>query len=483
VKSPIRKQLRTRLTLWYMAVLGVILGVYVLLVLAFQYALVTRQIYHDEVQDVVTVEGLLSFDSQGTLQLQQNYFSHPRSHLLIDRLMEIRDPSGVVLYRSPALNGMSLGGPSLPDEGDESFNERVVRLADGSHAFVISHIHAMQGRTVLIRLGYSLVPFRERMLQFLGILLIAVPITLLLAGFAGYAIAKRALMPLAQMAATAEKITATNLNNRIEIENPDDELGHMGRVLNHLLQRLEEAFVQLQRFTADAAHELRAPLASLRTVGELALREESSVDGYREAVGSILEETSRVNQTIDGLLLLAKAEAAQPGVACTSFSLVELTGEVMSVLEVLVEERQIHVKERGHQSTSALVHSDRGLVRAAIMNILHNAIKFSPIGSSLRIDFANHQSSQRFVELSVQDQGPGIGPSEHEKVFDRFFTSANRETVSMAGSGIGLSLAKLVIERNGGEIFFDPSVSEGARCVVRLLVVEVQSDGTEQESN
>lgn len=474
MKSLLRKQLRTRLTLWYVAVLGVILGVYVLLVLAFQYVLVTRQIYHDEVQDVVTVEGLLSFDSQGTLQLQQNYFSHPRSHLLIDRLMEILDPSGVVLYRSPTLNGMSLGGPSLPDEGDETFNERVVKLADGSHAFVISHIHAMQGRTVLIRLGYSLVPFRERMLQFLGILLIALPITLLLAGFAGYAIAKHALMPLGQMAATAEKITATNLNDRIGIENPDDELGHMGRVLNHLLQRLEEAFVQLQRFTADAAHELRTPLASLRTVGELALQEENSLDGYREAIGSILEETSRVNQTIEGLLLFAKAEAAQPETARTSFSVVELTGEVLSVLEVLLEERQISVDERRQKSSSAIVHADRGLVRAAIMNILHNAIKFSPVGSTLRIDFANYQSTQRFMQLSVQDQGPGIYPSELEKVFDRFFTSANRETASMSGSGIGLSLAKLVIERNGGEIFFDPSVSQGARCIVRLPVIAAQ---------
>ncbi len=108
MKSLLRKQLRTRLTLWYMAVLGVILGFYVILVLAFQYVLVTRQIYHDEIQDVVTVEGLFFFDSEGTLQLQQNYFSHPRSHLLIDRLMEIRDPSGVVLYRSPTLNGMTL---------------------------------------------------------------------------------------------------------------------------------------------------------------------------------------------------------------------------------------------------------------------------------------------------------------------------------------------------------------------------------------
>jgi heavy metal sensor kinase len=396
--------------------------------------------------------------------------------------MEIRDLSGVVLYRSPTLNGMSLGGPSHPNEGDEDFNERVVRLADGSHAFVISHIHSMQGRTVLIRLGYSLIPFRERMFQFLGILLIALPITLLLTGFASYAIAKRALMPLTQMAATAEKITATNLNNRIEIENSDDELGHMGRVLNHLLQRLEEAFVQLQRFTADAAHELRTPLASLRAVGELALHEENSLDGYREAIGSILEETSRVNQTIEGLLLLAKAEAVQPGDVRTSFSLVELTEEVLSVLEVLLEERQITIEQRGQKSTSAVVHADRGLVRAAIMNILHNALKFSPSGSTLRIDFATYQSTEPFVELSVHDQGPGISPSEHERVFDRFFTSADRETATKSGSGIGLSVAKLVIERNGGEIFFDLSVSEGARCIIRLPAIAIKPVVTESGS-
>jgi heavy metal sensor kinase len=474
MKGTLRKQLRTRLTLWYVAVLAVVLGFYVILVLAFQYALVTRQIYHDEIQDVVTVEGLLFFDSQGTLQLQHNYFSHPRSHLLIDRLMEIRDPSGVVLYRSPTLNGISLGGPSLPNEGLESFNERVVKLADSSHVFVISHTHSMQGRTVLIRLGYSLVPFHERMLQFLGILLIALPMTLLLAGLAGYAIAKRALLPLGLMAARAEKITANNLQDRLEIENPDDELGHMGRVLNHLLQRLEESFVQLHRFTADAAHELRTPLASLRTVGELALRGENTVEGYREAIGSILEESLRVNQTIEGLLLLAKAEATQLGSEGTPFSLVELTEEILSVLEVLIEDRHILVEQSGQKLTPAIVLADRRLVRAAIMNILHNAVKFSPAGSALRIDFTTYESTRRFVQLSVHDQGPGISPSEYERVFDRFFTSAHRETASMSGSGIGLSVAKLVIERNGGEIFFDSAVSEGARCVVRLPSIKLQ---------
>ena len=129
----IAKQIRGRLTVWYTAILAMILVVYIVLVFFFQYKFVANQIYHDEVQDVETVEGLLYFDKDGALQLQQSYFSHPRSHLLIDRLMEVRDLSGVVLFRTSNLNGMSLGGSSLPNEGDGDFNQRVVKMPDGAH--------------------------------------------------------------------------------------------------------------------------------------------------------------------------------------------------------------------------------------------------------------------------------------------------------------------------------------------------------------
>ena len=115
--------LRTRLTLWYVGVLALLLVVYAAVVLAFQYGALTRQLYHDEVQDVVTVEGLLFFDQAGNLQLAQNYYSRPQSHLLVDRLMEIRDLSGNVLYRASTLHGMALGGPLRAGEGDAGFDE------------------------------------------------------------------------------------------------------------------------------------------------------------------------------------------------------------------------------------------------------------------------------------------------------------------------------------------------------------------------
>ena len=469
MKSRLRQQLRTRLTLWYVLMLGLILAFYIVTVFAFQYASIKRQVYHDEVQDVETVEGLLVFSAQGTLELQQNYFSHPRSHLLIDRLMEVRDLSGTVLYRSPALHGMSMGGPLRAGEGEDSFDEREVRVADGTHVFLISHTHPVQGRMLVIRLGYSLALFRERMRAFLNILLIALPATLLLAGMAGYLIAKRALRPLEQMAIKAETISASNLNYRLEVGNPDDELGQMARVLNHLLERLEQAFAQLQRFTADAAHELRTPLAAIRSVGELVLRTGDRSPGqYQEAIGSILEETSRLNQTIEDLLSLARAEAAQPGVGRTTFSLLALLSEVLSVLEVLTEDKGLSLEQQLHVDPAVAIHADRGLVRAALMNVLHNAVKFSPPQSLIVIELAAAAETPGFVEIRITDQGPGIRVAERDRVFERFFTGSARATSSMAGSGIGLSIAKLAVERSGGEVFFDLSQKEGARCVVRL---------------
>jgi len=459
--------LRTRLTLWYVAVLAALLLFYAALVFAFQYVVLTKQIFHDEVQDVVTVEGLLYFDAQGALQLRQDYYSRPQSHLLVDRMMEVRDPSGEVLYRSPTLQGMPLGGPIRPGEGDAGFDEHIVRLPDGSHVFLISHVHAMQGRTMVIRLGYNLAPLRARMIQFLAVLLIAIPLALITAGIAGQLIARRALRPVELMARRAAGITASNLDHRLEIVNPNDELGNMGGAFNHLLDRLEQAFAQLQRFTADAAHELRTPIAALRATGEVALASEGAPATYREALGSILEETGRLNETIESLLLLARVEAARPEDPQTTFSLAALVDEVLEVLEVVIEERGITVAQHVPDKL-AHIRGDRPLLRIAIMNVVHNAVKFSPDGSTITISYREGVARTDAIVLSVRDQGPGIGPGEHETVFERFYVGTQRPESERSGTGLGLSIARLILDRLGGRIWFERDDSQGAECVMEF---------------
>jgi signal transduction histidine kinase len=459
--------LRIRLTLWYVGVLALLLIVYASVVFAFQYVVLTRQLYHDEVQDVITVEGLLFFDESGNLQLRQDYYSRPQSQSLVDRFLEVRDLGGRILYSSTTLHGMPLGGSLAPGEGDKGFDERIERLNDGSHVFAVSHIHSLQGRTVIIRLGYDLAPLRARMFQFFMLLVIAIPLALLLAAIAGQAIARRALRPLERMTARAERITASNLSDRLEVANEHDELGHMARVFNHLLQRLQQAFQQLQRFTADASHELRTPLAAIRTISEVALEKSAHTEAYREALGNVLEESGRLNQTIDSLLLLAKAESAPPENFQQGFIFLDLMTEIIILLEVLGEESGVRITEVHPELAAVEVRGDRGLIRIALMNVLHNALKFSPEGSTITIAFNRPSASS--LQITIQDQGPGIAAGEHAKVFERFFTS-NGLTSANGGVGLGLSIAKLIIERAGGSIWFDEDFHQGAKCVINLAL-------------
>jgi signal transduction histidine kinase len=469
--------IRTRLAVWFVAILTGILTIYIAVVFSFQYFLLERQIFHDEIQDVETVEGLLYFDAAGALHLQDNYHSRPQSHLLEDRLMEVRDQSGVILYRSATLHDMILGGATFPDEGATSYNERSIAIADGTHVLLISHLHPVQNKLVLIRLGYSLEPLHDRMLHFFFLLLLATPIALVAAGFAGYRIARRALRPLDLMAARAEQITAINLHDRVTVENPHDELGHMARVLNHLLDRLQQAFSQLQRFTADAAHELRTPLAAVRALGETSLLETQNAEEYRETIGSMLEETIRLNQTIDGLLLLAKAELGQTDKQQSPFSLPVLAKEIITLLDVLLEERNITVVQEGDTSLFEEIIADRSLVRIAFLNVLHNAIKFTADGSKLLIVYSfEERENNNFQKVCIHDKGPGIPPAERERVFDRFYTSSSTPTANRSGAGLGLSIAKLIVDRSGGRIFFDePQLAQGASCCIELPILKTDS--------
>lgn len=476
MRIPGQNTLRTRLTLWYVGVLGLSLIIFVAVVFAFQYAILARQIYHDQVQDVITAEGLLYFDSAGNLQFSQNYFSRPQSHLLVDRLMEVRALDDSVLYRSSTLHGMSLGGPLRPREGDAGFNERILRLNDGSHVFAVSHIHSMQGRTMVIRVGYSLSALRTRMMQFLLTLLIAAPLTLLLAGIAGQQIARRALRPLERMAARAELITVSNLGNRLTEGNEPDELGQIARAFNQLLQRLEGAFSQLQRFTSDAAHELRTPLAAIRTVGEVALTQNGNPETYRKALENVLEEATRLDQTVASLLLLAKAEGAGRAGDEVPFTFSELMSEVTSLLKVLADERNIRIVGECSELGRIAVRFDRSLLRIAFINVLHNALKFSPDQGVIRISYEELVNPDR-LRVSIKDEGPGIRTGEYDLVFDRFFTSRSSDTAPQSGTGLGLSTAKLIIERGGGQISFDVQSGDGARCVIVLPVFDRSADG------
>jgi heavy metal sensor kinase len=454
---------RHRLTLWYVGVFGLMLLLFICGATVLEYWQLTRQLYHAEIQDIETAEGLLAFAPDGRLALHEEYHNHPQSLLLLDRYMEVLTPSGQVLLRNAKLQGRDLGEPPFSEEGLSSYHERRVRLSDGTRVLLISHIHSIGDRPLLIRLAYSSAPIEHGVLQFVVLLLLAVPPALLFAGVAGYRMAHGALQPLQKMALRAETITASDLGQRLPVENPNDELGHMARVFNELLQRLQNSFEILKRFTADASHELRTPLSSIRSVGEVALQRLHTTEEYRDTIGSMLEEVTRLTEMVDGLLSISRADAGQVVLHRTTFSALELAREVVTLLGLLAEEKGQHIQIEGDAGLT--VNADRLVLQRGVGNIIENAIKHGPGGGRISILVAR---TGNYVDISVEDRGETIPEALREKIFERFFRIDASRSRDAGGSGLGLAIAKWAIEVNGGSVSLRPGQQGGNFFLVRI---------------
>lgn len=461
--------IRTRLTLWYIGIFSLVIGVYICAACSIQYWELNDQLRHAEIQDMETVEGLLYFDAQGSLQLHEDYHSRPQDRLLVDRYMEVLDPQGAVLFRNRKLNGRALGGPPLPQEAAVNHFAHRVRLADGTHLLALSHYHPVNGKRLLIRIAYSTEPLRLDVLEMLAILVLVLPLALVGAGFAGYRVAGKALNPLAAMATLTEQITATRLNSRVPIQNPHDEFGHMARVLNGLLERLEESFRKLQRFTSDVSHELRTPLTSIRSVGEVGLQQTQSPEEYRDIIGSMLEEVARLTSMIDTLLTISQADSGTIHLNRTVFPIIDLVEESVAVVGVLAEEKKQNIVISGGHGL--LVAADRAFLRMAVINLLDNAVKYSSPATSIQVlvnEMNDGAPAARQLNLAIKDQGPGIPAPEADRVFDRFYRLDESRARETGGAGLGLSIAKWSIEAHGGKILLDSSPGNGSTFNIRL---------------
>jgi len=260
------------------------------------------------------------------------------------------------------------------------------------------------------------------------------------------------------MADTARRITAESLDARLPVANAADEFGRLASVFNETLSRLDAAFEQLRRFTADASHELRTPLTAIRSVGEVALQRSLSTDGYRDVIGSMLEEVDRLARLVENLLLLTRAEAGRIPVTRATVDLRELVAGVSDGLRVLAEEKtQELIVELSGPLT---VHCDATVLRQGITNLLHNAIKFTPPKGLIRIAATSTASGDAAIE--VQDSGPGIPAADQQRVFERFYRVDQARSRDSGGTGLGLAIARWAVEASGGRIELESLKGQGA---------------------
>jgi heavy metal sensor kinase len=307
----------------------------------------------------------------------------------------------------------------------------------------------------------------EQTLFQVGILLGAVGLGLV-AGAAGlgYWLSGRALHPVRVMSATARDISEHDLKRRIALDLPGgDEIADLAATLNAMLGRLETAFESLRQFTADAAHELRAPLALMRTQVDVTLRRDRSPEEYRESHRALLTEIERLSRLADQLLLLARADAGSLTPQTQAVHVADLLEETIDRWRQRALEGEVDLERVNGQE--AVLDCDPELLRRVLDNLLDNALRHTPPGGRVVV---SAQTENGVCRMAVEDSGPGVDPQLADRIFDRFTRADSARGRDSGGSGLGLALSAAIVQAHGGSIKLEnqPGPGVGARFVVVL---------------
>jgi heavy metal sensor kinase len=452
---------RIRLTLWYVGAMAIILALYAIGVFAFVQSSLRRALDKQLHEDFELAETLLQWSVGGTIELRAP--THTDDDAAGGRGLEVWDGRRIVV-RVPETRRIVDGNATPVAPASYVYASAV--LDDGSRVRTVTGGHQLGPQALVLRLFRSEEPMRNELRGLALVLALAWPAALAVAGVGGYWLARRALAPVDHMARHARRITADQLHQRLPIDTPHDEFGRLATVFNDTLTRLDDAFARLKRFTADASHELRTPLTAMRSVGEVALREHRDEAAYRDGIGSMLEEVDRLTRLVDTLLVLSRADAGQRKPVLELVDLWELAHEVCGHVAVLAEEKGQSVRVTGANGVSA--SADRLLLRSALVNLTHNAIKHSPEGAVIAIDVgADHEASN----VEVSDTGPGIAEAHRDLIFERFYRVDKARSREHGGTGLGLAIAKWAVEANGGRI--ELRTKEGVGSTFRIVLPRV----------
>jgi two-component system heavy metal sensor histidine kinase CusS len=324
-------------------------------------------------------------------------------------------------------------------------------------------ISAPSGTITAVYLALDLGPSEQVLGSYRDRLIFALAVSLLLSIFFGRRLAILAFRPVENIVETTRKIRSSTLNERINEQPLPVELGRLAATVNEMLDRLEEAFQRLSRFSADIAHELRTPINNIQGEVEVALSKARSETDYREVLGSCLEEAGRLKKLIDSLLFIAKSEDPQAHIDPESVQVREELLNIMDFYEASASDEKLTVKVDA--PAELLLEVDRTLFQRAVGNLIGNAISYNRPGGSICVAACSVTSG---VEVSVADTGQGIPESEIPLVFDRFHrVDPSRKATKLGGFGLGLTIVKSIMTLHHGRIDIESRLGEGTR--VRLL--------------
>ena len=413
-------------------------------------------------QDIELIEEILSFDENRMPTIRLSASNHERG-IFRGSGYQIRMTDGKVLLSSAELAGVSLPFPKIKigmahDDVEEiTLGNKRYRLRSRIH-LKINHAGPYD---LVIQAIRPLRPYEEEGDRLKTLLYWLFPFPIALVGFGSWFVSAYTLRPINKMVDVVRGMEGNDLNQRLTI-NRNDELGRLAKTFNHLLDRLQKTFAALHRFTADASHELRTPLTVIRSQAEIVLSRERTVSEYREAIGSILEETARLERLTDTLLLLARGDA---NLVEPKWELVDMSYLVNTWIErfsVIREEKEIHLVSEIQEGV--IFMADRCILDRILVNLLSNAVNYTPLGGVISIVL---RVAEDFVNLTVSNSGPSILIANRETIFQRFVRLDNTRG-SIEGAGLGLAIVKWAVEFHEGTVRVESAEPEGNAFIVRL---------------
>jgi two-component system, OmpR family, sensor kinase len=319
------------------------------------------------------------------------------------------------------------------------------------------------GHTYQIEVAASLDAIHAELAVVRRAIFIALPLILALAGLGGYGLATRSLRPLGLMAQQAHRITGSNLETRIEIDNAAEELAVLVTSFNELLSRLDQSFATMRRFVADASHELRTPISVIRGEADVALSQERTPAEYRESLAVTLDEARRLSRLVDDLLNLARADAGHVVLQTHDFYLNELLAECCRSVQGLANTRGLTLE--CHAGHDLQFTGDEQLLRRLVINLLDNAIRYTPSGGKVT---AVLEAAETGVQLRVSDTGIGIAPADAARVFERFYRAGEARNRQDGGFGLGLAIVRWIAESHRGTVECASNPGHGSAFTVTL---------------
>lgn len=335
-----------------------------------------------------------------------------------------------------------------------------VRIAGATERIITQRIRRDDGSYAYIGIWRQIDIVEDLKRLALVIFCVAVVVIGGIAVFVGSIVAREGLKPLSAVAILASEIEAQDLSRRLGVQSDTSELGQLSMTFDRMLGRLEAAFERQRRFTADASHELRAPLSVIHVAADLALRREREPADYRRVLSSILRATQQLEELTDRLLTAARADAGH--IRAERFDVSALVAETLGQLTPLAEPKRVTFVCR--LQPLVFVNGDRSGIARAVVALVDNAIKFSPPGGSVVASVSREAGR---VRLTLQDLGPGFSDEGLEHATDRFW----RHDVSRApgsGSGLGLAISDSIVRASGGTLVLQNADERGARIVVEF---------------